>query len=66
MGKSMEHILHSVILGVVLYLGMVYVLGQSQEMAISRSTVIAAVALIYMVMYGHSFPPGKLNPSLGF
>jgi len=62
----MEHILHSVILGVVLYLGMVYGLGQSQEMAISRSTVIAAVALIYMVMYGHSFPPGKLNPSLGF
>ena len=66
MGASMEHILHSVILGVVLYLGMVYGLGQSQEMACSRSTVLAAVALIYMVMYGHSFPPGKLNPSLGF
>jgi hypothetical protein len=66
MKGSMEHILHSVILGVVLYLGMVYGLGQSQEMACSRSTVIAAVALIYMVMYGHSFPPGKINSALGF
>ena len=66
MSESMEHILHSVILGVVLYLGMVYGLGQNKEKACSNSTVIAAVALIYMVMYGHSFPPGKLNPSLGF
>ena len=66
MSNSMEHILHSIILGVVLYLGMVYGLGQNKETACSRSTVIASVALIYMVMYGHDFPPGKLNPSLGF
>ena len=66
MEGGMEHILHSVILGFVLYLGMVYGLGQSQEMACSRSIVIASVALIYMIMYCHSFPPVKLNPALGF
>ena len=63
---SMEHLVHSVILGVVLYLGMTMGLGQSKETACGRSCVLAAAAYIYMIMFGHTFHPGRLNPALGF
>jgi len=67
MGQAtMEHLMHSVILGVVLYFAMTMLLKQSKEMACARSSVIAAAAFIYMIMYGHKFPPGQLNPALGF
>jgi len=66
MGQAtMEHLLHSAILGVVLYFGMTMGLGQPKEMACSRSSVIAAAAFIYMIMFGHG-PPTQLNPDLGF
>ena len=65
MKANLEHVMHAVILAVVLYFAMVHLLGQSQEMACSRSIVLAALALVYMIMFGHSFPPGRVNPSLG-
>ena len=67
MGQAtMNHLLHSVILGVVLYFGMTMGLKQSKEMACARSSVLASVAFIYMIMFGHNFPPGAINPALGF
>jgi len=66
MKQNLEHVMHAVILGIALCFVMVQFLGQSQEMACSRSIVIASLALIYMIMFGHSFPPGRINPSLGF
>jgi len=66
MSEVKDHILHSILLGVVLYFAMVYLLKQSKEKACARSTILASVALIYMVMFGHSFPPVKINPNLGF
>jgi len=66
MSQSLEHILHAVMLGVVLYLGMFYLLKQDKEKACSRSVLFAGVALVYMIMFGHNFPPKSLNPSLGF
>ncbi len=66
MYKDLNHVMHAAGLGVVLYFVMIYGMGQSQSMAMSRSVLIAALALVYMVMYGHSFPPGRLNASLGF
>ena len=66
MKQNLEHILHAAILTVVLYFGMIYVLNQSQDKACSRSILLGALALVYMIMFGHSFPPGRLNPSLGF
>jgi hypothetical protein len=66
MYKDLNHVMHSAVLGVVLYFVMIYGMGQSQSMAMSRSILIAALALVYMVMYGHSMPPGNLNSSLGF
>ena len=66
MNQNLEHVLHSAILCVVLYLGMTKLMGQGSDKACSRSIIISALALIYMIMYGHQFPPGTMNPSLGF
>ena len=66
MKQELEHIMHAGVLTVVLYFAMIYLLNQSQEKACSRSILLGALALVYMIMFGHSFPPGRLNPSLGF
>jgi len=56
-------IIHSILLGLVLYVIMIYVLGQRQIVAENRSILIAALVLIYMVMFGHGLP-NKLNKDL--
>ena len=56
MNSSFEHLLHSVILGVLLYFVMVFILKQSYSMAQDRSMLIAALAFIYMMLFGHSLP----------
>ena len=67
MGQAvMEHGLHSIVVYIVLYFGMTMALGQSKEVACTRSAVLTAVAFIYMVAFGHKFPPGPINPSLKF
>ena len=67
MGQAvMEHGLHSIVVYIVLYFGMTMGLGQSKEVACTRSAVLTAVAFIYMVAFGHNFPPGPINPSLKF
>lgn len=67
MGNAvMEHGFHSIILFVVLCLAMKFALGQSTEVACTRSAVLAAIAFVYMVVFGHKFPPGQINPSLRF
>ena len=65
MKQNLEHVMHAVILGVSFYAGSKLV-GQTCEMACGRSIILASIALIYMIMYGHKFPPGALNPALGF
>jgi hypothetical protein len=42
---------------------MTFVLKQRQAVAINRSLVLAALALIYMVMFGHRMP-GRVNRDL--
>jgi hypothetical protein len=49
-------LLHSAIIGIVLYLFMVYVLGQRAAVAENRSLVLAALVLVYMIMFGHGLP----------
>uniref|UniRef100_A0A6C0HL59 Uncharacterized protein n=1 Tax=viral metagenome TaxID=1070528 RepID=A0A6C0HL59_9ZZZZ len=53
-------ILHSLIIGIVLYVFMLFGLGQQNEIAQSRSILIAAIILIYMILFGHGLPT-KLN-----
>ncbi len=60
-GRTM--ILHSVIIGVVLYVVMTFVLGQKQSVAENRSILLAALILAYMILFGHGMPT-SLNRNL--
>ena len=56
MESALTHLFHSVVLTIILYLLMVFALKQSQNMALNRSILIGAVALIYMILFGHGMP----------
>jgi hypothetical protein len=55
--------LHSIIIGILLYLFMIFILGQKQVVAENRSFVLAALILIYMILFGHGLPM-SINPNL--
>ena len=56
-------LLHSVIIGILLYLFMTFILGQRQIVAENRSILLAALALVYMILFGHGLP-SSLNKNL--
>jgi len=56
MENSLVHFSHAVIISVLAYIGMTYGLKQTQEVAQDRSVLIGALALVYMVLYGHGYP----------
>jgi hypothetical protein len=49
-------VMHSLLIGLVLYLFMRFILGQSPLMAENRSILLAAFALAYMILFGHGIP----------
>ena len=49
-------VLHSLIIGVLLYLVMIFLLGQNKIVAENRSILLAATLLIYMILFGHGLP----------
>ena len=63
MERGMIMVLHSVIIGLILYIFIVFLLKQKPEIAENRSILIAAVILIYMIVFGHGLP-NKFNKSL--
>ena len=63
MENGLMMVLHSAIIGIVLYLVMVYLLKQNKDVAVNRSIIIAALATIYMILFGHGIPD-KLNKNL--
>jgi hypothetical protein len=63
MERGLEMVLHSVIIGVLLYLFMFYLLKQNQSVAENRSIVLAAIILIYMIVFGHGMPT-SINKNL--
>ena len=56
MEEVLKHVLHACIIAIVLYILMKFLLKQSQNMALNRSILIGAVALIYMILFGHGLP----------
>jgi hypothetical protein len=56
METGLMMLLHSVIIGVLLYLFMIYILGQRQVVAENRSILLAALILMYMIIFGHGMP----------
>ena len=63
MERGLVMVLHSVIIGVILYLLMIYGLKQKQSVAENRSILIAAIVLIYMILFGHGLP-NKMNKTV--
>lgn len=63
MERGLMMLLHAVIIGVVLYLLMLYVLKQRAIVAENRSILIAALVLVYMILFGHGLPT-SVNKSL--
>ncbi len=63
MERGFVMVLHSVVIGLILYALMVFVFNQNPLIAESRSILIAAVLLIYMILFGHGMPT-KLNKNL--
>ena len=53
MESGLMMLVHSVVIGVVLYLIMSFVLKQENMVAQDRSILIAAVVLIYMILFGN-------------
>lgn len=55
MERGLIMLLHSTIIGIILYIIMIFI-GQSQTLAENRSIMIAAFVLVYMIMFGHALP----------
>ena len=49
-------VLHALMIGIVLYLVMVFGLNQEPDVAEDRSVLLGAVVLVYMVLFGHGLP----------
>jgi putative effector of murein hydrolase len=56
MEGTLNHVFHAFIITIILYIVMKFLLRQSQTMALNRSILIGAVALIYMILFGHGLP----------
>ncbi len=63
MERGLIMLLHSCIIGLILYILMVFVFKQNEMVAENRSILITAVILIYMILFGHGIPD-KLNKNL--
>ena len=56
MEGPLNHVFHAFIITIILYIIMKFLLRQSQNMALNRSILIGAVALVYMILFGHGLP----------
>lgn len=63
MERGIIMLLHSIIIGIILYIIMVFAFKQNDKIAENRSILIAAFILIYMVLFGHGLP-NKFNKDL--
>lgn len=60
MERGIVMLLHSLIIGIILYIFMIFGLGQQSNVAENRSILIGSFVLIYMILFGHGLPL-KLN-----
>ncbi len=63
MESGIMMLIHSVIIGILLYLFMIYILGQRQTVAENRSILLAGLVLVYMILFGHGLPT-SINKNL--
>jgi TRAP-type C4-dicarboxylate transport system permease small subunit len=63
MENGISMLIHSIIIGVILYFFMRYILGQNKVLAENRSILLASLILIYMILFGHGLPY-KINKNI--
>lgn len=63
MERGIIMLFHSIIIGIILYLFMLYILKQNKQIAEDRSILLSAVILIYMILFGHRLP-NKINKNI--
>ena len=56
MENALSHLFHSSIITIILYFIMKFILKQSDIMSLNRSILVGALALIYMILFGHGMP----------
>lgn len=56
MESALSHLFHALIITLILYVIMKFILKQSCTMSLNRSLLIGALALIYMILFGHRMP----------
>ena len=56
MESALSHLFHAAIITIILYVIMKFILKQSDVMSLNRSILIGALALIYMILFGHGMP----------
>ena len=61
MERGLVMLLHSAIIGIILYLVMFFGLKQKQAVAENRSILISVGLLIYMILFGHGLPTSLNN-----
>lgn len=63
MERGLVMLLHSALVGVVLYVSMVYLLNQDKKVSEDMSVLLGGVVLVYMVLFGHGLPT-QLNKNV--
>lgn len=56
MENALLHLFHAAIITLILYVIMKFILKQSATMSLNRSILIGALAVIYMILFGHGMP----------
>lgn len=65
MENALTMVGHSVIIGLVAYVIMLYLLTQPQNISLNRSVLLGSLACAYMIVFGHDFPSkSSINPNL--
>jgi hypothetical protein len=56
MERGLMMLLHSLLIGLLLYVIMVFLMKQPTRIAEDRSVLLGALLLVYMVLFGHGLP----------
>jgi hypothetical protein len=64
MERGATMLIHSILIGIVIYLVLIFLFKQSPAVAEDRSVLVGAIALVYMVLWGHKAPSTTINPNI--
>ena len=62
MERGLVMVFHSIIIALILFFIMFILLKQPIQIAEDRSVLIGAIALVYMVLFGHGLP-NRITPT---